>query len=88
MVIFSDPFEVNRPANDIRWFRNRKRWEPHMICVEGYKAFRGKMRVWSRTGDFAAYEIHGDWLYKPDTNCWYCKGSSYPDKLCEILDID
>ena len=53
-----------------------------MIMVEGYKAFRGTMAI----GDFVS--ITGDWLYKPDTDCWYCKGKSYPAEFCEVLEVE
>jgi hypothetical protein len=26
-----------------------------------------------------------DWLYKPDTDCWYGKGSSFSNDICEIV---
>lgn len=56
-----------------------------VIVVEGYKAFTGWMRIeWG----FAPTERHrGDWLYRPDTDCWYCKGQSYPAKYCTILEV-
>jgi hypothetical protein len=25
--------------------------------------------------------IHGTWLYKPDTACWYCAGSSFMEEV-------
>lgn len=54
-----------------------------MICVEGYKAFRGTMQITPGNPKFAPYTMTGDWLYKPDTNCWYCKGQSFPASICE-----
>lgn len=56
-----------------------------MIAVEGYKAFSGKMLITPRNPNFKPYTVEGDWLYKPDTNCWYCKGISYPEDVCSIL---
>lgn len=60
-----------------------------MICVEGYKAFRGTMRI--TPNDIPPYKacphtVSGDWLYKPEYDCWYCKGSSYPAQVCEIVE--
>ena len=52
-----------------------------MICVEGYKAFRGTM--YHKMLD---KKITGEWLYKPDTDCWYCNGSSYPNVVLKIID--
>ena len=53
-----------------------------MIKVEGYKAFKGTMKIIPVSKEIAPYEISGDWLYKPDTDCWYCDGWSYPEQIC------
>lgn len=60
-----------------------------MICVEGYKAFHGKMKVCVR-GNVCWHEmvITGDWLYRPDTDCWYNGGSSYPADFCIVLEVE
>lgn len=55
----------------------------HMISVEGYRAFTGTIRI-SPVGK-QSYEITGDWLYKPDTHCWYGGGSSFHESYCEVL---
>lgn len=55
-----------------------------IISVEGYKAFTGCMRIDWR---IAVERICGDWLYRPDTNCWYCNGESYPAECCTILEV-
>lgn len=57
-----------------------------MIEVEGYKAFRGTMRI--IRGPLACDLIGGDWLYRPDTCCWYCSGCSYPAEICQIVFIN
>ena len=57
-----------------------------MIKVEGYKAFKGVMRIIPKGGNFEPFELKGDWLYKPDTNCWYGKGTSFPEEICEIVE--
>lgn len=68
------------------------------IAVEGYISFRGVMLVGrgktiSRKsteriirGWDTVEEIFGDWLYKPDTDCWYCGGHSYPAAVCKLPD--
>ena len=48
-----------------------------MIQVEGYKAFRGKMRITPVNPQFPQQEIYGEWLYKPEHNCWYGHGQSF-----------
>ena len=55
-----------------------------MISVEGYKAFHGDMRITysSRPPEIIA---DTDWLYKPDTGCWYGGGRSFPFNTCEII---
>ena len=59
----------------------------NMIEVEGFKAFRGKMRIVLDRGNTALL-IQGDWLYKPDTKCWYNCGVSYPAECCEVFEIE
>lgn len=53
-----------------------------MICVEGYKAFRGTMKISPK--NMEPKFVLGDWLYKPEYDCWYGNGSSYPASICEI----
>lgn len=56
-----------------------------MLQCEGYKMFKGIIRVVPKNPVFPIRDIEGTWLYKPDTKCWYCKGSSYPEEICVIL---
>ena len=56
-----------------------------MICVEGYKAFRGKMKItpFSVTDQGPPpFILEGDWLYKPETDCWYGCGRSFCAGIC------
>ena len=55
-----------------------------MIRVEGYLAFHGTMMIVPK-GDDRGFYVTADWLYKPDTRCWYGNGSSYPDSICTII---
>ena len=57
-----------------------------MIQVEGFKAFRGTMRITPKAA-VPAFELTGDWLYRPDTGCWYGKGSSFAPEICTIVNI-
>lgn len=59
-----------------------------MINVEGYKAFRGVMKITPIIKEIEPYEVYGDWLYKPDFNCWYGNGRSYPANICEVIKED
>lgn len=59
-----------------------------MIEVEGYKTFKGVMRIVPKNVLFTPFEVKGDWLYKPETDCWYNGGSSYPASICEVVRED
>lgn len=54
-----------------------------MLECEGYKMFVGVMKVTPTNGNTTRF-VCGTWLYKPETNCWYCNGSSFPAECCEI----
>lgn len=54
-----------------------------MISVEKYKAFKGVMEIIPIARP--SFVVYGDWLYKPDTDCWYCKGRSYPSEVCKVV---
>jgi hypothetical protein len=56
-----------------------------MIEVEKFKAFRGIMKINPKVKGVSSFELEGDWLYKPDTDCWYGCGSSFPNEICEIV---
>ena len=56
-----------------------------MIQVGGYRAFRGTMRIIPKNPKFPQQEIHGDWLYKPEYNCWYGHGQSFMAEICEVI---
>lgn len=55
-----------------------------IICVDGYKAFRGKMKISPKNG-MQPFVLEGDWLYKPDCDCWYGCGRSFTANICEIV---
>lgn len=74
---------MEKPVNVIKV--EYKKME-RMICVEGYKAFHGKMRIVPKTVLINPFEVEGDWLYKPETDCWYNGGNSYPASVCYILE--
>ena len=60
-----------------------------IIKVEGYKAFHGDMNINPKNPNIQPFCICGkDWLYKPDTKCWYGDGRSFPADICEIIDSD
>lgn len=56
-----------------------------LVC-EGYKMFRGKMLITPKCDNIKPFEVEGVWLYKPEYDCWYCKGSSYCANICTIVE--
>ena len=56
-----------------------------MLYCEGYMMFKGTMRIVSKNPKFPSVDETGTWLYKPEYDCWYVNGSSYP---ASIVDID
>lgn len=56
-----------------------------MLQCEGYKMFEGTMLIKPLSSLFTEFEETGSWLYKPESKCWYCNGTSYPEKICEII---
>lgn len=58
-----------------------------MLQCEGYKMFKGIMIITPKpVGDYKIppMDIEGVWLYKPEYDCWYCKGWSYPAEICIV----
>lgn len=59
-----------------------------IIAVEGYKAFKGKMRITPKNPEIKPFDLWGDWLYKPHTGCWYCCGQSFTKNVCTIMEVE
>lgn len=57
-----------------------------VITVNGYRAFIGTMKI--RLEGFPEEEIYGQWLYRPDTGCWYCAGHTYTWSMCTIVSVE
>lgn len=57
-----------------------------MLSVEGYKMFYGKMEIVPKTSSIPPSVVEGTWLYKPEYKCWYCKGWSYPEEICQVVE--
>jgi hypothetical protein len=64
----------------------RKQMLARVIKCEGYRAFRGTMKITPKA-KVPSFELTGDWLYKPDTRCWYGKGSSFHEDICRIVEV-
>lgn len=54
-----------------------------MLTCEGYKMFYGEATVTPLNPKFPPMTIKGTWLYRPDTDCWYVNGRSFPDEIVE-----
>lgn len=56
-----------------------------MLQSEGYKMFRGTGLIRNaKTGQIVETQ-DGDWLYKPEYDCWYVNGSSYPAECVTVV---
>ena len=54
-----------------------------MLKCEGYMMFKGKAMVIPASERFPAFMEDGVWLYKPEYDCWYVNGRSYPAKIVD-----
>lgn len=52
-----------------------------MLECEGYKMFYGTATVTPVNPKFPARDITGTWLYKPEHDCWYVNGESWPAEI-------
>jgi hypothetical protein len=58
-----------------------------MIRVEGFMAFHGDMKIIPKNSLYPPFHIvNKDWLYRPDTDCWYGNGQSFQADMCEPLE--
>ena len=58
-----------------------------ILECEGRKMFYGIMSIVLKTNAVKPFDIEGTRLYKPEYNCWYCKGSSYTANICIIKEV-
>jgi hypothetical protein len=49
-----------------------------MLECEGYKMFSGFATFTPASDRFPKRVIWGTWLYKPEYDCWYVNGESFP----------
>lgn len=46
--------------------------------------FKGSALITPKNDTIAPFRVEGkatDWLYKPDTDCWYVDGHSFPSGI-------
>lgn len=53
---------------------------------KGFRPFFGKMKITPKSAKFPAKIFVGEWEYRPETDCWYGCGQSFPADICEILE--
>lgn len=59
-----------------------------MLKLEGYKMFKGVMRITPKSESVKPFEIESTWLYRPDTEYWYGDGRSFHKSICEVVRED
>ena len=59
-----------------------------MLECEGYKMFKGSAMIVPKSKCVCPFRIEGVWLYKPDADCWYVRGSSYPANIVHEIRED
>ena len=57
-----------------------------MIEVNGFKVFRGTMRITPIPSTSDPFEVRGNWLYRPKYDRWYGCGMSIEADNCEIVE--
>lgn len=55
-----------------------------MLRCEGYMMFKGTAMVVPKNTKFPPRAETGTWLYKPEYDCWYVNGHSYPSEIVNI----
>lgn len=62
-----------------------------MLECEGYKMFHGAATINPNNihrPELKPFEVTGTWLYKPEYECWYVNGHSYPAEIVSDFHID
>lgn len=57
-----------------------------MLSCEGYKMFMGTATVTPLAGKAKPFQETGTWLYKPEADCWYVNGRSFPADIIGDLE--
>ena len=55
-----------------------------ILQCEGYKMFEGTAEIVPLNPAIEPFEKNGVWLYKPEADCWYCNGRSFPARIVKI----
>ena len=59
----------------------------NLTVMNDYMSFRGTMRITPSDPNYLPFEKFGNWLYQPNTDCWYCHGFTYAADTCEIVEM-
>ena len=57
------------------------------LDCEGYIMFIGQVDVTPKNKDITPFALFGTWLYRPDTQCWYCNGRSFTKDIVDIKEV-
>lgn len=55
-----------------------------MLICEGYKMFGGTAHIKPTNPAFEEQDVEGVFLYKPEYDCWYGNGVSYPSGIFNV----
>lgn len=58
-----------------------------MLECEGYKMFKGILKVFPKSDKIKPFQLEGTFLYKPECDCWYGDGRSFAARICEIIEV-
>jgi len=50
--------------------------------------FVGSALITPANDTIQPFRLHGTWLYKPTTNCWYVNGRSFYEFIVSDIDED
>lgn len=59
-----------------------------MLSAEGYVMFVGSALVTPLNDTIMPFRIHGTWLFKPTTACWYVNGRSFDKHIVSDFEED
>ena len=43
--------------------------------------FKGSALITPKNDTIAPFRMEGTWLYKPEVDCWYVDGHSFPSRI-------
>ena len=59
-----------------------------MLKAEGYVMFVGSALITPLNDTITPFRVHGTWLFKPTTDCWYVNGRSFDKHIVSDIEED